>query len=129
MFSLLHAAQALEGRLDESFQEVGLSFPRFRMLDELVSAGEPLALSDLAARLSCVRSNITQLIDRLEADGLVRRVNDPDDRRSIRAELTPIGITRHREGAAQLQAVLASFEAAIPAAGRATLTEVVTALG
>ena len=30
---------------------------------------EPLPLSQLAERCSCVRSNITQLVDRLEADG------------------------------------------------------------
>ena len=31
--------------------------------------------------MTCVRSNITQLMDRLEADGLVRRIDDPSDRR------------------------------------------------
>ena len=91
MFGLLHAAQAVEGRMEEAFASVGLSTARFGVLGQLVQAGEPLPLSEIAARLSCVRSNMTQLVDRLEADGLVRRVNDPDDRRSIRAELTPAG--------------------------------------
>jgi DNA-binding MarR family transcriptional regulator len=47
--------------------------------------------------MACVRSNMTQLIDRLEADKLVRRVDDPGDRRSIRAELTKEGRERYAE--------------------------------
>jgi len=45
-----------------------------------------------------VRSNITQLVDRLEKDGLVRRRSDPDDRRSVRAALTPAGERSYRRG-------------------------------
>jgi DNA-binding MarR family transcriptional regulator len=114
MFSLLHAAQALEGHLEGAFGAVGLSMARFGVLDQLVRAGEPLALGELAARLSCVRSNMTQLVDRLEADGLVRRVNDPDDRRCIRAELTGAGRERQSAGAEQVAKVQAEFEASLP---------------
>jgi DNA-binding MarR family transcriptional regulator len=45
-----------------------------------------------------VRSNITQLVDRLEADKLVVRSDDPRDRRSVRAELTEEGRSRHAGG-------------------------------
>jgi DNA-binding MarR family transcriptional regulator len=128
MFSLLHAAQALEGQLEEAFGAVGLSTARYGVLEQLVLAGEPLALSDLAARLSCVRSNMTQLVDRLEAEGLVRRVNDPDDRRCIRAELTAEGRERQVAGAEQLRKVQAGFEAALPASGHSVLASVLAAL-
>jgi DNA-binding MarR family transcriptional regulator len=50
-----------------------------------------------------VRSNITQLIDRLEADRLVLRAPDPVDRRSIRAELTEEGRARYEKGLEALQ--------------------------
>lgn len=129
MFSLLHAAQGLEGQLEEAFGAVGLSWARYGVLEQLVRAGEPLALSDLAARLSCVRSNMTQLVDRLEAEGLVRRVNDPDDRRCIRAELTAEGRERQIAGAEQLRKVQAEFEAALPATGHSVLARVLAALG
>src|SRR5688500_13415512 len=89
MFSLLSAAHALEDRLESALAQTGLSMPKLSVLTHLVEAGEPQTLSSLAERLSCVRSNVTQLVDRLEADGLVRRVADPSDRRSIRAVLTP----------------------------------------
>src|SRR5712692_8462451 len=85
-FLLLKAAHALEDRLESTLGEVDLSAAKFGALSKLVAAGEPLPLSELAARVACVRSNITQLVDRLEDDGLVRRISDPSDRRSVRAE-------------------------------------------
>lgn len=96
--SILHAARAIEERTEAALATAGLSMAKQSALTKLVEAGEPLTLSDLAARLSCVRSNMTQLIDRLEADGLVRRVDDPADRRVVRAELTPLGRRRQAEG-------------------------------
>ena len=59
---------------------------------------EPVALGVLSQHLGCVRSNITQLIDRLEADNLVRRLPDPDDRRSVRAAITDQGRDRFEAG-------------------------------
>ncbi len=54
-------------------------------------------LTDIGAELLCVKSTITRLVDRLEADGLVRRTPDPDDRRAQRLLLTPLGVaTRDR---------------------------------
>ena len=50
-----------------------------------------MPLGQLAERLSCVKSNITQLVDRLEGDGLVARKPDPHDRRSRLAALTAAG--------------------------------------
>src|SRR5258707_15025942 len=90
-FKLLGAAHAIEDRLESSLAEVGLSGAKFGALNQLVQAKEPLSLSELAAKVACVRSNITQLVDRLERDGLVRRVSDPEDRRSGRAEVPPPG--------------------------------------
>ena len=100
--SLLHAAQAVTDRLEASLESVGLSMAKHSALTKLSEAAEPLTLSDLAARLSCVRSNITQLVDRLEAEGLVRRVDDASDRRSVRAELTDLGKEKQVAGAAEL---------------------------
>jgi DNA-binding MarR family transcriptional regulator len=102
---LLRASRAVERRLDEALERVDLSVPKYSALKHLALAGEPLALSELAARQICVRSNITQLVDRLEADGLVRRVEDPKDRRSVRATLTPLGRERQVAGAECVRAV------------------------
>ena len=103
--ALLHAAQAVGDQLEAALNELGLSMAKQSALTKLAEAGEPLTLSDLAARLSCVRSNITQLVDRLEGDGLVRRVNDSTDRRSVRAELTVSGIEKQKAGATAMTRV------------------------
>lgn len=126
-FSLLHAAQVVGDKLEAALGSVGLSMAKYSALQNLADAGEPLTLSELAERLSCVRSNITQLVDRLEAEGLVRRVDDPSDRRSVRAELTLLGKEKAEAGAAELSRAqselsevmtprdLASLEAALGA--------------
>ncbi len=49
-------------------------------------------LTDIGAELLCVKSTITRLVDRLEADGLVQRTPDPDDRRAQRLLLTRRGV-------------------------------------
>ncbi len=96
---LLETAQSVQGRLESMMEEVGLTPAKFQAIDALARAGEPLTLGEFANRLKCVRSNITQLVDRLEADGLVKRVNDPADRRAVRALVTPLGLERQAAGA------------------------------
>ena len=62
---------------------------------------EPLPMRGLAERLVCDASNVTGIVDRLEARGLVRRVPDPADRRVRTVVATDEGhamIRRVREG-------------------------------
>lgn len=103
--SLLGAAQAVEDRIETSLTPLGLSLAKLNVLGILVGSSTPLTLGDLAQRLACVRSNVTQLVDRLEADGLVRRESDPADRRSIRAVITDSGRDRERAGSLALARV------------------------
>lgn len=101
--AILETAHALENKLEATLDQAGLSGAKFSVLSELVRSGEPLPLSELASRLSCVRSNMTQLVDRLEADGLVRRVSCPTDRRSVKAEITEEGQKRQADGAQRVE--------------------------
>src|SRR6266850_383961 len=103
MFSLINIGHAVEQHLEEALTQVGLSLAKFGALTHLVEAGEPLSLSECATKMTCVRSNMTQLVDRLEADGLVRRVEDPEDRRAVRAAVTPLGKTRYAAGLRQVE--------------------------
>ena len=89
--SFLETADAVEARLEAAVAPMGLSLAKLGLLHHLAEAKEPLPLSELAQHQNCVRSNITQLVDRLEKEGLVRRRPDPQDRRSVRAALTPAG--------------------------------------
>src|SRR3954471_10663722 len=98
LFAVLHASSVLESRLESKLSEVGLSLAKLAALDRLSNAGESLPLGQLAERLSCVKSNVTQLVDRLEADGLVSRTSDPNDRRSRIAVLTDAGRAAYERG-------------------------------
>ena len=119
--SLLGAARALEERLEAALHEVELSMAKYELLRQLAENEAPLPLSELAVGQQCARSNITQLVDRLEADGLVRRIDDPSDRRSKRATLTPLGKKRYSAGATRIAQVQAEFASALSDADRKAL--------
>jgi len=96
---LLRTAGIVETFVDSRLNEVGLSLPKLAALDKLTKAGGSLPLGQLAERLACVKSNVTQLVDRLDADGLVTRESDPNDRRSRLAVLTDAGRRAYEIGA------------------------------
>lgn len=119
--SLIHAAHGIERRFDEALAAVDLSGPKFEALAVLVEESQPISLSKLAEKLTCVRSNVTQLVDRLEADGLVKRTNDPTDRRGVRAEVTKLGRARYAAGAKVVNKVHEQIEKQLSAINRDVL--------
>jgi DNA-binding MarR family transcriptional regulator len=127
-FQILGAAHEVEARLENALDRVDLSVAKFGVLSKLVEAGEPLALGCLAERSSCVRSNMTQLVDRLEADHLVERLSDPSDRRSVRAGLTAAGRERHAEGLRIVEETGRAIFASLNDDERATLRRVLVQL-
>ncbi|HVX87449.1 MAG TPA: MarR family transcriptional regulator [Gemmatimonadales bacterium] len=112
-YHLAHAAQEVEARVERALDEAGLSLAKMKLLRHLYNAREPLALGALAEKNACVKSNVTQLMDRMEGDGLVKRVPDPADRRSVRAQITAEGRRKYEAGSKRLAAaeaeVLAGF--------------------
>jgi DNA-binding MarR family transcriptional regulator len=104
-YRLVWALKHIEERFETALEPLGLSLAKFGCLANLVDAGEALPLRLLADRCACVRSNVTQLVDRLEAEKLVVRADDPHDRRSVRAALTSEGRARHAEGLKAIRSV------------------------
>ena len=98
LFSLIHAADAAHAFIEARLASCGLSVPKLTALQRLVEAGDSLPMSQLADRLSCVKSNVTQLVDRLEEEGFVSREADPNDRRSRLAVITPAGRKAYAQG-------------------------------
>jgi len=96
--SLLHAAYAAQAQIEAKLDSAGLSMAKLAALAALADAGESLSFGELAERLACVKSNITQLMDRLETDGFVARKPDPHDRRGRLAVLTSAGRKAYRQG-------------------------------
>lgn len=126
--SVMHVAGTVQERLERALEPSGLSLAKLGALRHLSEADEPLALGQLAERISCVKSNVTQLVDRLEADGLVRRVPDPADRRSVRAAITDEGRARCKSGLKALQEAEADMVAQLPGTERTTLSSLLQRL-
>lgn len=70
--------------------EYDLTAPQFGVLEALLHLG-PLSLGELAEKLLVTGGNVTYVMDRLEAQGLVVRERSGDDRRVVRAHLTSKG--------------------------------------
>jgi DNA-binding MarR family transcriptional regulator len=128
LFALLHAAGSAEGFVESRLMEVGLSLPKLAALTRLVEAGDSLPLGQLAERLACVKSNVTQLIDRLESDGLVARAADPNDRRSRLAVITPAGRKAFESGSRLLKDAETRMFSALSADDSARLADIIAKL-
>ena len=125
---LLDAARAVEARAEGALAKTGLSLAKLGALRHLVLAAEPLTLSQLAERHCCGKSNVTQLVDRLEADGFVARVADPEDRRTIRATVTSSGRAAYERASALLAGHEHALDQRLGSAPRAELARQLRAL-
>jgi DNA-binding MarR family transcriptional regulator len=79
--------------LDETLADVGLDTAEFKALTALSQSGPPFRSTPgrLAKRMELSSGAMTNRLDRLEEADLVRRLPDPEDRRSVVVELTDHG--------------------------------------
>lgn len=97
-----------------SVERWNLTLPQFDVLAELARAPEQgFTFVELSRLLLVTSGNLTGIIDRLEAEGLVRRVAEPTDRRVTRMTLTPRGrklmeeiVPLHADDVAQMLSIL-----------------------
>lgn len=90
--AILRSHQMLIHRVGKVMGAYGLTFPRYEVLAWL--AAEPsasLPLGWISEVLRIPPATVTNLVDRLVADGLVRRVPHPHDARTTLAEITERG--------------------------------------
>jgi DNA-binding MarR family transcriptional regulator len=77
----------------ESLDEFGISWREWQVLTNLMLGGEtPRSPGDLASTLMVTTGAMTNVLDRLAEAGLIRRVRNPGDRRSVIVEATDAGI-------------------------------------
>ncbi|MDI2126497.1 MarR family winged helix-turn-helix transcriptional regulator [Yinghuangia seranimata] len=86
-------ADAVGNRMEEAYGCFGIGRGEFDVLATLRRSGEPYRLTpkQLAGTLMLTTGGMTGRLDKLEKSGLIAREPDPDDRRSVRARLTPEG--------------------------------------
>jgi DNA-binding MarR family transcriptional regulator len=90
--SVMRVQQLWLGRLNEALRVYGLTFARYEALMLLhFSRDGSLPLGKIGARLQVHPTSVTNLIDGLEQQGLVRREPHPSDRRTTLASVTAQG--------------------------------------
>jgi DNA-binding MarR family transcriptional regulator len=90
--SIMRAHQILIAELDSMLRPLGITFSRYEALVLLVHSHDgALPLSKIGERLQVHATSVTNVIDRLEAAGLVRREPNPRDGRGILAVITDEG--------------------------------------
>jgi DNA-binding MarR family transcriptional regulator len=97
---------------DETLDQLGLNISDWHVLTALRWAGEPYRrkAGELSRRAELTSGAMTSRLDALEKEGLVRRLRDPADRRSVIVELTDKGRQKHEQAMgiqAQKEALLA----------------------
>jgi DNA-binding MarR family transcriptional regulator len=90
--SIMRAQQIVLARVDEALKPFDLTFARYEALVLLTfSQRGSLPLGKMGERLMVHPTSVTNIVDRLEAQALVRRVDHPTDRRTTLCEITPAG--------------------------------------
>jgi DNA-binding MarR family transcriptional regulator len=90
--SVFRAQQIFLSRIDAVLRPYGLTFARYEVLMLLLfSRTGSLPLNKVGARLQVHPTSVTNAVDRLEQQGLLRRVPHPTDRRTTLAEITDDG--------------------------------------
>lgn len=90
--SIVRAQQIYLGRIDAVLRPLGLTFARYEVLMLLLfSRTGLLPLNKVGSRLQVHATSVTNAVDRLEAQGLVRRVPHATDRRTTLAEILTEG--------------------------------------
>lgn len=104
--SITRAHQIVLARINEALAPFDLNFSRYEALVLLTfSRRGSLPLGKMGARLQVHPTSVTNTIDRLEADRLVRRLPHPTDRRTTLAEITAEGEVRVKEATQALTAI------------------------
>jgi len=110
--SIMRVHQILMARLNEELEPFGLTFPRYEALMLLyLSRRGSLPLGKIGERLQVHRTSVTNIVDKLEADGLVRRVPHEEDRRATLAEITAAGRETAQRATAALNAAAFGIDA------------------
>lgn len=100
---------------------IATSLRRFDYMAQLDRHPEGLRMKVLSGYLMVTGGNVTGLTDELVKDGLVRRVEDPEDRRSFFVSLTPQGRETFAAMAVEHEKWLTEMFCGLPAENKETL--------
>jgi DNA-binding MarR family transcriptional regulator len=103
---LMRVQQIIQSAVDGALKPHGLTFARYEALVLLSFARRSsLPMRVMGERLQLHPTSVTNIVDRLERDGLVKRVPHPTDRRTTLVEITDDGRARHAEATKAVTAI------------------------
>lgn len=127
---LLGVTRAAEGELREFLRvQHGTTLPRFDVMAALYRRREGVTMSELSRMLLVSNGNATAVVDRLEADGLVRRTQSETDRRTVFVALTPEGLAQFERLALGHEAEVSRMFGRLSEADLDALTEILKRMG
>jgi DNA-binding MarR family transcriptional regulator len=89
---LLTCTQLIEASVRTRLRrDFATTLPRFDLLAQLERNPEGLRMGELSRRMMVTSGNVTGITDQLVDEGLVKRIETPDDRRAYVIRLTPAG--------------------------------------
>jgi DNA-binding MarR family transcriptional regulator len=122
---LLGVTRAAESSLREFLRvRHDTTLPRFDVMAALFRRRDGVTMSELSRMLLVSNGNATTVVDRLEADGLVRRTPSETDRRTVHVALTPEGLAQFEGLAAEHEAEVSRLFAGLSEADLDVLTDV-----
>ncbi|MEV4439341.1 MarR family transcriptional regulator [Streptomyces sp. NPDC049577] len=125
---LLRLTRRLHRAQKRYLDPVGITPAQSRLLRTVAHYDSPPRMADLARHLEVVPRAVTTLVDALEANGAVRRVPDPSNRRVIRIEITDAGRTTLSELRAARRAAVEDVLAPLDAGQRDVLGDLLAEL-
>ncbi len=92
-FLLLHNVMGLLTKLEESVyaSKAGISYQQFLILITVAAAEPPVSQTTISKKIQRNLNSISMIVDRMEKQGLVRRVRSEEDRRETHVSLTDLG--------------------------------------
>jgi DNA-binding MarR family transcriptional regulator len=89
---LLTCTQLIERQVRSRLRRrFATTLPRFDLMAQLARHPEGLKMNELSRLLMVTGGNVTAIVDQLEGEGLVERLDEPADRRAFRIHLTKSG--------------------------------------
>ena len=108
-YRIILIARRYRALLDEQLRPLGYGTARMEALSTIARAKEPSAQIAIAKRIGIEGPTLTRMLDTLEAEGLVVRRQDPNDRRTKLIELTDAG----RKALDEIMEVANAFRASV----------------
>jgi MarR family 2-MHQ and catechol resistance regulon transcriptional repressor len=122
------AFRAMKRHAERSLEGIEMNLSDFGILELLLNRG-PQPVNTIGQRINLTSGSVTTAVDRLEERGLVRRGNDPQDRRTRIVSLTPEGKRRISRIFGHHKEALDRAAGGLSRSERETLVELMKKLG